>query len=149
MEHGLVKMISYFANALIGLGVICMFVFLSRDGIQSVSTITYNEMDNTTISVSDDIEYTGYTQSGTEYFDGEYTGAEVLENIMNTDVAAQIYVDSWNISSMTYAGMDFLTYCREVSKSPIDSMIAGTSTYLKKYTFDTDGNITSVRYVKR
>ena len=107
---------------------------------------------NTTISeVSGEPDsYTPYTFRNSDMYEGEISGKNALNDIVdqikaNSDV--MIYINGTCLNTGVYLGKTYSNYISTVSAAPLYSLINANRKYSRRYTVDGNGNILSVSYI--
>ena len=134
---------------LIALGSMTFIMFFGRTVITGAFTTAKNNRINTVITQNknlSNVDYKAVEKHGEYYYEGEVTGVNVIEEILEADEDIVIVVNNENLSTQSYSGKNFLEYARKYSNYPLQAKILKDYQYLRSYTYNSDGSIAKITY---
>lgn len=134
------------------LGGLSFFLLMINRG-HNIANVSHNANINkkeivTTYNVE---EYNGFNNEGTIIYDGELSGASVLNDILAQDDDTTIYIierggNRINLSNENYNGVALIEYAKTTDTRKLSDKLEIEQNYLRMYEKDLNGKTESVTY---
>lgn len=131
---------------------ISTIIFCLAQGRKINIAINEDVTKNATVTAKMDTSiYNGYTDDGDMKYDGQLSGAEVIEEILNGQNTYTYYViqmsgNKINLSSQRKNDMPLIDYAKDWDQTALSGLFNVNATYIREYKTDTNGNIEAVLY---